>query len=227
MALDSARVSRPEDGVRVEPPVTTSDSDPAATATATVMAMPVELVIAWQPSHQADTGVDGWSEYVICGDIVDRTMALLPEFTHVKAWDLSHGLTGSNSYRPQPTNTPAFDTEIAAANSAEADVFVAVHNDGAAPSGVLGLYVPGDAAGQRLAQSLVASLVSGTGLPDRGTAEMRLYSLEAERNTATHRVLLEIGDNVADRAYLESPGGRQEIASALAAGLRDYFGTKP
>lgn len=201
---------------------TVADAEPSAPATPAV-----DITVAWQPSHQADTGADGWQEYVICGDIADRTMALMPDWTHVKAWELGLGLTGSNSYRPQPTNTPAFDAEIAAANTAQADVFVAIHNDGGAPSGVLGIYLPGDAEGRALAESLVASLVQGTGLPSRGVTEMRLYSLEPERNAARYRCLVEIGDNSADRAYLESPLGRQQIAAALASGMCSHFGEAP
>jgi hypothetical protein len=33
------------------------------------------VIIAWQPSHQSDTGSNGWLEYVVCGDIVDHAMA--------------------------------------------------------------------------------------------------------------------------------------------------------
>lgn len=177
-------------------------------------------VIAWQPSHQADTGVD-WEEYVICGDIVDRTIALLPEFTHVKAWETGMGLFGSNGYRPQPKNAAAFDSEIAKANAARATVFISVHNDGGAPSGILGMCMPSDGRSRALAERLKAALLSATGLPDRGIREERLYSLEPERNKAGTRLLLEIGDNKADRAFLLEDANRQAIAEALADSLRE------
>lgn len=177
-------------------------------------------IIAWQPSHQADTGAD-WEEYVICGDIVDRVIALLPEFTHVKAWETGMGLSGSNGYRPQPKNAPAFDSEIAQANGAGAAVFVSVHNDGGAPSGILGMCMPGDAGSRALAERLKAALVLATKLPDRGIREERLYSLEPERNHAGTRLLLEIGDNKADRAFLLNAANRQAIAAALADSLRE------
>ncbi len=177
-------------------------------------------VFAWQPSHQADTGVD-WKEYVICGDIVDRVIALLPEFTHVKAWETGMGLSGSNGYRPQPKNTPAFDSEIAQANAARASVFISVHNDGGAPSGILGMCMPGDTGSRTLAERLKSALVSATKLPDRGMREERLYSLEPSRNKAGTRLLLEIGDNKADRAFLLDASNRQAIAVALAEALRE------
>ncbi len=193
-----------------------------ASAAAGVKARPARrvTVIAWQPSHQADTGAD-WQEYVICGDIVDRAIALLPEFTHVKAWETGMGLTGANGYRPKPVNTPAFDSEVAKSNAASASVFIAVHNDGGAPSGILGMCMPGDTAARALAERLKAALVSATGLPDRGMREERLYSLEPGRNHAATRLLLEIGDNKADRAFLLDGSNRQAIAQALADSLRE------
>lgn len=173
------------------------------------------IVIAWQPSHQNDTGHD-WHEYVVCGDIVDRTIALLPAFRNVKAWDLKHGLTGSNNYRPEPKNTPAFDTEIAIANKAGADVFISIHVDGAAPSGVLGECLPGDAKSEALTKRLVAAICAGTGLHNRGIRTVKLYSFEPTRNRAPLRVLLEVGDNAADRAFLLNPAKRGAVAKAIA-----------
>ncbi len=177
-------------------------------------------VIAWQPSHQADTGAD-WQEYVICGDIVDRAIALLPEFAHVKAWETGMGLSGSNGYRPRPKNTPAFDSEVAKANAGSATVFVSIHNDGGAPSGILGMCMPGDTVSRTLAERFKAALVAVTGLPDRGMREERLYSLESERNKAGLRLLLEIGDNKADRAFLLDDDNRQVIAQALADSFKE------
>lgn len=180
------------------------------------------MVVAWQPSHQADTGRDGWEEYTVCGDIVDRTMAELPEFKHVKAWDTEHGLTGSNNYRPRPSNTGAFDRELRIANDADVTVFISVHNDGAAPSGILGECMPSDQKSQALCVALVTGLTHRLHMKNRGVREVRLYSLEATRNHAEYRCLLEVGDNAADRKLLESARGRQLIAEALAESLRGF-----
>lgn len=182
---------------------------------------PPEIAIAWQPSHQGDTGYRGWKEYEVCGDIARRAIGLLPEYEHVLAWETNMGLTGSNNYTPDrgPTNTPAFDSEIAMSNAAGATLFVSIHNDGGAPSGILAMCMPGDAAGRAACETLADALVSATGLPDRGIREARLYSLEA-RNTAPIKCLLEIGDNEADRAYLENPANREVIARGLAQGVR-------
>jgi hypothetical protein len=201
-------------------------AEPTASASSTEAPRPaphkVDLVIAWQPSHQNDTG-KGYHEYVVCGDIVDRAMAKLTQFTNVKAWDLKHGLTGSNNFKPTPKNTPAFDVELATANKAHADVFVAVHNDGGAPSGVLGEYLPGDVASQALCKKMVASICARTGLRSRGVRAVRLYSFETVRNKAKYKVLLEIGDNAADLKFLMSSAKRDLAAQAMADVLAKEF----
>lgn len=173
-------------------------------------------VVAFQPSHQDDTGPAGWHEYLICGDIAQRAIDLLagsPTAT-VLAWETGMGLTGSNN---SGSNARAFDSEIARANAADADYFISVHNDGAAPSGVLGMYFSGDTRSAALAETLARAISRETGLPYRGIRGSPLYSLDAIRNHAPVRVLLEIGDNVRDRAFLEDPEGRRKIAAVLAA----------
>ncbi len=182
--------------------------------------LPRKTVVAWQPSHQDDTGMN-WHEYLICGDIVDRAITFAAGAQNVKCWDLSHGLTGSNNYRPAPINTIAFDNEIAQANQAGASYFISVHNDGGAPSGVLGEYLPGDEKGKKLAEIMLKAVCTKTGLPNRGLRAVRLYSLEPERNKAEHKCLLEIGDNARDRTFLEDPAQRELVGRALAEAVND------
>jgi N-acetylmuramoyl-L-alanine amidase len=172
-------------------------------------------VVAFQPSHQDDTGAADWHEYRICGDIAQRTIALLEgsPFETVLAWETGMGLTGSNN---NGSNAVAFDSEIGRANDAGTDYFISIHNDGSAPSGVLGMYFTGDLRSAELAETLARSVSRQIGLPYRGIRGSPLYSLDASRNHAPVRVLLEIGDNVRDRAFLEDPAGRQKIAAALA-----------
>lgn len=179
-------------------------------------------IVAWQPSHQDDTGDRHWHEYRVCGEIVDEAIAALPEFRNVKVWETSMGLTGTNTYRPLPTNTRAFDAETGRARAADADVFIAVHVDGGAPSGVLGEYLPGDARGRALAKHMVNEVCKATGLPNRGVRADRLYSLEKRRNPSTVKCLLELGDNMADRAMLNRSGQRRRLGRALAAGVSSF-----
>lgn len=176
-----------------------------------------KVMVAWQPSHQDDTGDASWHEYKICGDIVDGACAFDATVRNVKCWDTTHGLTGTNNYRPAPTNTVAFDTEVQAANAAGADYFIAIHNDGGAPSGILGECMPGDSLSRQYLDMFMKELCSLTGMPTRGITEVRLYSLEPERNSCPCRFLLEIGDNTRDRALLESPSFREKVAEGLAA----------
>jgi hypothetical protein len=179
-----------------------------------------KFIIAWQPSHQDDTGYNSWHEYLVCNDIATRAMQLLPEYKNVKAWDVADGLTGSNNYFPQPTNTKAFDQELVMANSAKAQLFIAVHVDGGASSGILAECMQKDNNSCEVAGIFLNILTRATRLPSRGVHEIRLYSLEPERNKAPLRILLELGDNQSDRAYLESAKGRSELAQALAEAVR-------
>jgi N-acetylmuramoyl-L-alanine amidase len=182
------------------------------------MAVKSGVVVAWQPSHQDDTGDNSWHEYSICGDIVQRTVSLLADIGNVLAWETGMGLTGSNNNGG--TNRPAFNSELAKANEAGADYFISIHNDGGAPSGVLGMYFVGDDKSAKVAERLALAVSKGTGLPYRGLRGHDLYSLDPKRNDAPVRILLEIGDNAQDRAFLEDPGGRQKIAASLAAAVR-------
>jgi hypothetical protein len=179
-------------------------------------------VVAWQPSHQDDTGSADWHEYLICGDIVDRTIAKAVNVRNIKCWDLNHGLTGSNNYNPTPINTVAFDSEVEQANQAGASYFISIHNDGGAPSGVLGEYLPGDEDGKNLTAKLVNAICAKTGLPNRGLREVRLYSLEYPSNKAKYKCLLEIGDNEKDQTFLENPNNRDIIAQSLAEVVNNF-----
>ena len=199
------------------------DATGAATPGTETVSPKKTMVIAWQPSHQADTAEDWDREYVICGDIVDRVMVKLAEYPSVKAWEIHQGKTGSNNYRPKPSNTKAFDSELKIANEADADIFVGIHNDSGAPKNwLLGEVLPGDKQGTKLCSTLLAALHDELGWKASPPRPAPLYSLEPVRNKAKYRCLLEIGDNVNDRAFLEKPENRDRIATALANGIREF-----
>jgi len=175
-----------------------------------------KVVVAWQPSHQDDTGDGEWHEYKIAGAIVDSAIAAAKKVKSVKAWDIADGLSGSNSYSPEPTNLQAFDKELAIANSAKAMYFISVHIGNSGESGVQGFYTPGDSSSKILAERLVIAIASKTGLPSKGVSESKLYSLDPDKNKAQYRVLLEIGGSEEDIQYLQDRKNQRKVAAALA-----------
>jgi hypothetical protein len=199
---------------------TTTSTASTTTSTTTTTTEVERVIIAWQPSHQDDTGDANWHEYQICGDMVERAIAFLPMFRHVLAWETGMGLHGTNN--SGGTNTPAFDSEIDKANASGADYFISVHVDGEAPSGIMGMYFTGDEASEAYAEALARAIASEVDLPHRETRGADLYSLDPSRNNATIRVLLELGDNVRNRAFLETKEGRAKMAQALANAVSAY-----
>lgn len=175
-----------------------------------------KVVVAWQPSHQDDTGDGEWHEYKMAGEIVDAAMSAATKVKSVKAWDISNGLSGSNSYSPEPSNVQSFDKELAIANGAKATYFISVHIGDTGESGVEGFYMPGDSTSKMLAQRLVIAVASKTQLPSKGVSESRLYSLDPGKNRAKNRVLIELGGTSEDRRYLQDPANVKVIGAALA-----------
>lgn len=170
-------------------------------------------VVAWQPSHQDDTGEGAWHEYKLAGEIVDAAMAEATATQSVKAWDVDDGLTGSNT---APSNTLAFDKEIATSNAAGAKYFISIHIGTSGESGVQGFFTAGDEQSKLLAQRLVIGVATKSQLPSRGVQASKLYSLEPSKNKAKYRVLIEIGGTQEDRSYLENPENRKLVGAALA-----------
>lgn len=173
-----------------------------------------KVVVAWQPSHQDDTGDGEWHEYKISGAIVDYAISAAAKVKSVKAWDISSGLSGSNS---APSNTEAFDRELATANAAKATYFVSVHVGTDGESGVKGFYMPGDSGSKILAQRLVAAVAAKTGAPNKGVEEQELYSLEHDKNKAKYRVLVEVGGSDEEIQKLQVKKAQQDIGKALAS----------
>lgn len=173
-----------------------------------------KVVVAWQPSHQDDTGDGEWHEYKMAGAIVDYAMKAAGKVKSVKVWDISDGLSGSNS---EPSNVVAFDRELATANAARATYFISVHIGSDGDSGVKGLYPPGDTGSKMLAQRLVAAMAAKTGLPSKGVEEQKLYSLERDKNKAKYRVLIEIGGSSEDVQKLQVRQEQKSAGDALAS----------
>jgi hypothetical protein len=170
------------------------------------------IVLAWTPSHQDDTGRD-WHEYEICGDIVKRAMALLPEYENVLCWETRKGLSSSN---PQ-----ALKSECDQVAASHAQVFISVHVNSGDAQGFTARYYSGDTASGRYADALLESIGETMDMKYTkayGTAE--LYVLNPKRNPAPIRVLLECGGNEIDRPWLSTESGRQKLAVAIVKAIR-------
>jgi N-acetylmuramoyl-L-alanine amidase len=171
-------------------------------------------VIAWNPSHQDDTGTDGWHEYVVCGDITNRTMALLPDFTNVLCWETGMGLTSDSG--------AALASECEKANDAQAQIFIAVHINGGGGSGYAGFYYTDDSTSALYAEALLRSVCASMGQTFRYVRpRSNLFVLNPANNHAPIRILLELGDNVRDRKELTSANGQKKLAAALAKAVKE------
>ena len=142
-----------------------------------------QTVVAYQPSHQSDTGVD-FNEALVCNGIVEAAMAASTGVVKIhKVWSynvegLHHARQGSNT---KVDHTAAVDSlgrisgyahEIRETNRVHPDVFIAVHNNGATNRHACWGYVhEGDAGEQRnreLAKELVEEICRVSGLENRG-----------------------------------------------------------
>ena len=188
-------------------------SPSASPSSASSSGQAAKMVVAWNPSHQDDTGGSSWHEYKVCGDIAKRAMALLPGFTNVLCWQPGMGQTSSG--------TAALTAECDQANAAHAQVFIAVHVNGGGPSGVAGCYYAGDTGSGQFAEAVlrdVAAAMDMKFLLVRARGD--LFVLNPVNDEAPIRILLELGDNVADRSLLTSSSGRQRLAAALAKAVK-------
>ena len=170
------------------------------------------IVLAWTPSHQDDTGRD-WHEYAICGDIVKRAMALLPEYENVLCWETKMGLSSSN---PE-----ALKSECDQVAASHAQIFISIHVNGGDAQGFTARYYSGDTASGRYADALLKSIGETMDMKytkAHGTAD--LYVLNPNRNPAPIRVLLECGTNEIDRPWLSTKSGRQKLAAAIVKAIR-------
>ena len=171
-------------------------------------------VIAWNPSHQDDTGTDGWHEYAVCGEIAKRTIALLPDFTNVLCWETGMGLTSDSG--------AALRSECEKANAAHAQIFIAVHVNGGGGRGLAGYYYTGDSSSAHYAEALLGSVSASMGMTVRQVSpRSNLFVLDPANNHAPIRVLLELGDNVTDRELLTSAQGQKKLAAALAKAVNE------
>jgi N-acetylmuramoyl-L-alanine amidase. len=205
-------------------------------------------VIIWQPSHQTDTGVD-FNEAVVSNGIVEAAMKTMPLPKEYEVWSLGvknlhHADAGSNTVIEHTTMTvngqiSGYAYELQQSNQRNPDVFIAVHNNGGTNRHAVWGYVhDGDkfeAENRTLAARLVRAITAATNLQNGGvlldsstgrnnyrcksTGKLSFYSLDENVNNAPYRVLLEIGDNSASRAFLKDPANQQLVGEAIKKAL--------
>jgi len=214
-----------------------------------------KVVVVWQPSHQTDTGVD-FSEAATCNAIVEAAMETKPSLKEYKVWSLGnenvhHADRGSNTAVEHTSaiidgKISGYAFELQEANKLHPTIFIAVHNNGGTKRNAVWGYIHyGDKYendNRDLAGRLIKAIATATNLENRGvlldsttgrndyrckaTNKLSFYSLDENINTATYRVLLEIGDNEASRALLISDEGRKRIGEALKKELAVWMTEK-
>jgi hypothetical protein len=189
---------------------------------ATATPPPDAPVVAWQPSHQDENSPSGYHEYLAMGGVARYASQLTKRYRSVVAWETQSGLEGNN-LMPDPTNTPAFDKEIEAANEAGATYFVALQtNTVSVKPGVAVYYQEDDEKSRDLAGFLAERMPTALGLEEVGRIGVRFYSLDAARNRAPYKVMVEFratGDGVkrfSDRKL------QQRAARALVAAMEAF-----
>jgi len=209
-------------------------------------------VVIWQPSHQTDTGLD-FNEAVVSNGIVEAAMKTRPLPQEFKVWSLGvenvhHANAGSNTAIEHTTavvngQISGYAYELQLANARHPDVFIAVHNNGGTNRHAVWGYVHyGDryeAENRALAARLVKAISTATNLANGGvlldsttgrnnyrcksTGKLGFYSLDENVNNAPYRVLLEIGDNGASRAFLQDPAKQQVLGEAIKKALNAWL----
>jgi len=115
------------------------------------------------------------------------------------------------------------------ANASGADIFISIHNNGAASSSANGFedYASSqDILGTRLSRLVQDEVIAATPLHDRGAGNIDFYVLKWSHMPA---ILVEGGflTNPSDRAYVTSWSGRTRLAAAIADGVDEFLATKP
>ncbi|MBK9570994.1 MAG: N-acetylmuramoyl-L-alanine amidase [Chitinophagaceae bacterium] len=208
--------------------------------------------VAWQPSHQTDTGRD-FSEAATCNGIVEAAMVAEPALKEYKVWSLGkesyhHADSGSNTKIAHTTavldgKISGYAYELNQSNKKHPQVFIAVHNNGGTKRHAVWGYIhfgdPYESANRELAGRLVKAICAVTNLENRGvlldsttgrndyrcnkTGKLSFYSLDENINTAPYRVLLEIGDNAASHDFLLNPANQKIIGEAIKKELAAWI----
>lgn len=214
------------------------------------------LVVVFQPSHQTDTG-ENYSEALTADAMVRYAMRAAPHYNEHKVWsygrtDLHHADTGTNTLiahtsAMQDGKLSGYAWEVRESNALSPLVFIGVHNNSGTGRHALWGYIhDGDGmmeSNRRLSNILIEEIARATDLENRGThldssagrndyrcaatGRLAFYSIDENVNRAPYRVLLEIGDIEAGRAFLLDEGSRRAVGEAIKRGLARFLATLP
>jgi hypothetical protein len=214
-----------------------------------------KAVVVWQPSHQTDTGVN-FNEAKTCNSIAEAAMSIKSKAKEYKVWSLDkenlhHNNTGTNTLKAHTSDVidgkiSGYAYEINESNKLNPDVFIALHNNGGTKRhAIWGFIHEGDEYekdNKELAGRLIAAVSAATDLENRGvlfdsstgrndyrcasTGKLGFYSIDETVNKAKFRVLLEIGDIGASKAFLENPENQKTIGIAIKKELLKWLAEK-
>ncbi len=214
------------------------------------------LTVVFQPSHQTDTGRDFNEALTCNAIVEAALKVSTGGLDVHKVWSynesgLHHAQEGSNT---KIAHTSALEDgkisgyafELNKANALNADIFISVHNNGGTRRHACWGFVhegdPYEWMNRVLAQSLVDAICKATGLENRGvlgdsapgrndyrcisTGKRAFYSLDEHVNETPLRVLLEVGDNAASRAFLTNPDSLRIVGETIQKVLEQQFGIR-
>lgn len=173
------------------------------------------VVVVLDPGHGGPdpgaVGIGGLSEIDIVDPVANRVAELLRE----------------SGVEPILTRTGNYDLDldprVDLANRIQANLFVSIHANAISMSrpDVNGIETYYYQSGDRLAETIHASLIDATGSNDRGVRTARFYVL---RYTDMPAVLLELGFVTGDQdaPRLRNPDYQETLARSIARGILEY-----
>ncbi len=174
------------------------------------------VVVVLDPGHGGPdpgaVGIGGLSEIDIVDPVANRVAELLRE----------------SGVEPILTRTGNYDLDldprVDLANRVQANLFVSIHANAISMSrpDVNGIETYYFQSGDRLAETIHASLIDATGSNDRGVRTARFYVL---RYTDMPAVLLELGFVTGDQdaPRLRNPDYQETLARSIARGILEYI----
>ncbi|MBO8126606.1 MAG: N-acetylmuramoyl-L-alanine amidase [Firmicutes bacterium] len=133
-------------------------------------------------------------------------------------------MTRDSDISPEFGGMDQLESRVAIANSADADIFVSIHNDSNQDRTIVGTttYYYGSGESRRLAESIQYHLVKQLGSRNHGTKIAPFHVLKSTRMPA---ILVEVGfiSNYWEEKQLADPAYRYKASLGIFNGIKDYF----